>query len=396
MKNLLPKLLLIAVVLALVLGACSGGGPGQGTPTPGVALPVKATGTNVAEAAVVPIQQVTLSFSMPGTIEDVLVAEGEMIKAGDVIARLKGGEKQQAAVTGAELELLNAQKSLDDLKKNAAVAAAQAEVALAKAKNDLDNAQKKQVSIKYDRATKDNLESARAQYTLAQKNVDAAQKVYDKLLDRPEKDPIRAQATVNLQGAKKARDQAKATLDWLLGFPSDLQVEEREANLSLAEAQVQKAQDDYDILKNGPDPKDLALAEARVRNAEAQLKSAQATLSDLELTAPMDGMVVTNDFKKGAYVNPGQNTVTLADISSWKIETTDLTELKVVNIKPDDAVEITFDAIPDLTLTGKVQRIKSIGVNKQGDITYTVIVLLDNQDERLRWNMTAIVTFNSD
>ncbi|MBA3533913.1 MAG: efflux RND transporter periplasmic adaptor subunit, partial [Ardenticatenales bacterium] len=40
---------------------------------------------------------------------------------------------------------------------------------------------------------------------------------------------------------------------------------------------------------------------------------------------------------------------------------------------------------------GTVTRIRTIGENKQGDITYTVIVTPDKQDERLRWNMTAIV-----
>jgi hypothetical protein len=39
-----------------------------------------------------------------------------------------------------------------------------------------------------------------------------------------------------------------------------------------------------------------------------------------------------------------------------------------------------------------VVRIKSIGQEKLGDITYTVVVRLDDQDPRLRWNMTAVVT----
>jgi HlyD family secretion protein len=37
-------------------------------------------------------------------------------------------------------------------------------------------------------------------------------------------------------------------------------------------------------------------------------------------------------------------------------------------------------------------QIKPIGVNKQGDITYTVVIAPDQWDERLRWNMTAVAT----
>jgi HlyD family secretion protein len=62
-------------------------------------------------------------------------------------------------------------------------------------------------------------------------------------------------------------------------------------------------------------------------------------------------------------------------------------------VKVGQAVKVTFDAIPGLTLDGKVLRIQSLGVNKQGDITYKVVIQLNQQDERLKWNMTALVTF---
>ena len=53
---------------------------------------------------------------------------------------------------------------------------------------------------------------------------------------------------------------------------------------------------------------------------------------------------------------------------------------------------LTFDALPDLTLPGIVARIKPLGENKQGDITYTVIIEPQASDPRLRWNMTAVAT----
>jgi len=49
------------------------------------------------------------------------------------------------------------------------------------------------------------------------------------------------------------------------------------------------------------------------------------------------------------------------------------------------------DAISDLELPGHVVRIKPIGEDKRGDITYTVIIQPDQADERLRWNMTTAV-----
>ena len=49
------------------------------------------------------------------------------------------------------------------------------------------------------------------------------------------------------------------------------------------------------------------------------------------------------------------------------------------------------DAIPDLEIPGHVARIRPIGEDKRGDITYTVTVRPDKADERLRWNMTTAV-----
>ncbi|MGB0389903.1 MAG: multidrug transporter, partial [Ardenticatenaceae bacterium] len=57
---------------------------------------------------------------------------------------------------------------------------------------------------------------------------------------------------------------------------------------------------------------------------------------------------------------------------------------------------ITFDALPELEMKGTVARIRPIGENKQGDITYTVIVTPANQEQQLRWNMTATTVIKSE
>ncbi len=82
----------------------------------------------------------------------------------------------------------------------------------------------------------------------------------------------------------------------------------------------------------------------------------------------------------------------LADTANWQVETTDLTELNIVNVAEGMPVSLTFDAIPGLQLTGKVMQIKPFGDTRQGDIVYTVVVKPDQQDPRLRWNMTSKVT----
>jgi hypothetical protein len=107
---------------------------------------------------------------------------------------------------------------------------------------------------------------------------------------------------------------------------------------------------------------------------------------------PLQASVVAIEPKVGETVVVGTPLVRVADTSNFQAETTDLTEINVVNFQEGNTATITLDAIPDLELTGKAAHIKGFGENKQGDIVYTVVVKLDKQDPRLRWNMTAKVS----
>jgi HlyD family secretion protein len=98
------------------------------------------------------------------------------------------------------------------------------------------------------------------------------------------------------------------------------------------------------------------------------------------------------DLDVGGLAGPTSPAIVLADLSSWRIETEDLTELEVVKLREGGAVTVTFDALPDVSLPGTIMQIKPQGSNRQGDIVYTVVVALQKEEARLRWNMTAVVT----
>ena len=153
------------------------------------------------------------------------------------------------------------------------------------------------------------------------------------------------------------------------------------------------AQRKFENLVDGPNPSEVALLEAKIASYEAQLVAAQAAYVDLELIAPFSGEIVSSNLKMGEVVNFDSQPVFIADMSTWQVTTTDLTELNVVDIEEDMFVLVTFDALPDLELAGKVVAIQGLGEIVQGDVTYEVLVELTEQDEKLRWNMTAYVTF---
>ncbi|NJN82015.1 MAG: efflux RND transporter periplasmic adaptor subunit [Caldilineaceae bacterium] len=98
------------------------------------------------------------------------------------------------------------------------------------------------------------------------------------------------------------------------------------------------------------------------------------------------------DINQGEQVSIGLPVLQLANLTSWEIRTEDLTELDIVGVEPGGTAAITFDAIPDLEMTGRIDRIRQIGTDQRGDIVYTVVVIPEQEDDRLLWNMTAVVT----
>jgi HlyD family secretion protein len=136
---------------------------------------------------------------------------------------------------------------------------------------------------------------------------------------------------------------------------------------------------------------DIALARAQVRAAEVALQQAKLAHERATLVAPFAGTVMALSLEAGEIPEQGAPAAVLADLSRWRLETSDLTELDVAAVRVGAPVSVSFDAVPDLTLKGAVTRVKGLGESYQGDVIYTVVIEPLSWDERLRWNMTATV-----
>jgi RND family efflux transporter MFP subunit len=135
----------------------------------------------------------------------------------------------------------------------------------------------------------------------------------------------------------------------------------------------------------------LELAQAGEQQANAALTEAQTALKQTEVRAPFAGTVASVDIKPGEQAVAGQPVVTIADVSSWLVETTDLSELEVVRIAVGDSATITFGALPNVTLAGTVTSIQLRGTSDQGGVLFAVLVQPDSFPPELRWNMSATV-----
>ena len=399
MKSWINKLLIkrnFLVALALTtfsfclwgLAACTTASQ-KSTITP---TPIRSAQANTIQSEVVPARFSNLGFASVGKVEMILAGEGSIVKKGDIIARLEGADQAKAAIASAELQVISAQQALTNLNEKARLATADAETAVAQAQTELKDATDKRNNLNYNRVNQYTLEGIQAQLILAENAVKTAEDAFNLVADLSEDDPNRAQAMLVLSQARIQRDQIERNLEYAQGAPDIRDVAKADARLVVAKASLEDAQRQYDRVKNGPDPRDLALAQATLNDAQAQLQAAKANLADLELAAPFDGTVVDNPFKVGEIAETG-SFIVLGDLNTWQIQTTDLKEVDVVGIKSGDATKVYFDAIPGLELDGKVNRVKGLGVDKNGDILYTVLIDLSGNDPRLLWKMTARVNF---
>lgn len=411
------RIVIVIVVLVLIgaaylFGVNSGaastgrstGSVPAGTPTADIKLPSqKASREVVAEAAVMPIKFAELNLPTNGIVSEVLVAEGDKVKKEQPLARVEA-KRQQAAVNQAEATLARARSTRASAEASLAKAQAMLaqlkagprpeDIATAAAAVRVAEAELAKVQAGADTAA---LANAKANMEKAARAVQQAQAAYDRVKDTPfgniGPEALRLeQATIDYENAKVQYEQ--------------LALGPREVDVNVVKARLAQAQAALAQAKAGARPEQIAAAEADVAAAEAQIKSvdadvasadaafaqAKAALADTEIRAPFDGTIVTVNVKQGEPVPVGNFAVRVADLSGWRIETKDLTELSLGRLKVGSPAEIKFDAIPDLKLTGKVSRIDEYGRNRQGDIVYTVVIVPDQLDERIRWNMTASVT----
>ena len=339
---------------------------------------VGATGTVRAN------QSALLNWQTTGTVESVNVKEGDSVSNGDILANLAATSLSQGIVL-AQADLVTAERNLTNVKESSS-AKAQAQLALANAEKALKEAKDKSASLNWGRGSKENVEYAEAQLALAEKAVENAQRIYNNLTELAPADPQRAQATTALYTAKQARNRALATVNWYKGKPTANDVAEVDAKLAVAQAQFDDATREWNRLKDGPDPLDIAAAQARV-------DAIQATLNLAQITTPFAGTITRADPKIGDQVSPSTSAFRLDDLSHMLVDV-QVSEVDINNVGPDQNVLLTFDANPGQEYQGKVVKVGQVGSPTQGAVNFVVTVELVDPDESVKPGMTAAVTIN--
>lgn len=430
----LIKVLSAAVMLGLALAACQPSrqipvkptptaAPGV-TPSAGQPAGAQPAGRIVTEGRVVPAQSAALAFASGGVLAQVPVKVGDQVAAGQTLAQLDTSvlelqlAQTEANLAGAKARLarLDVAPAVEDVAAaRQAVASAQAtydKLAAGPGATEIDAAKAALTAAQQNLAqvraglSADERTQLQAEVANARALMEQAQAAYDQVKSNPNiamlpqslalqqatnaytaanaayRAATRHPTAAELTAATAQMQAAQAALDRLT--PDASQVQGALANLEMARARL------AELERPAPEG-DRAVLEAGIQAAQAGRDLAAAQLKNATLVAPFDGVVMKVDATPGEYTAPGAEVLLLADATEWRIETTGLTELNVAEVAEGATAVITFDALPDVELTGRVSKIDPYGETRQGDIVYTATILLDKQEPRLRWNMTAKV-----
>jgi multidrug efflux pump subunit AcrA (membrane-fusion protein) len=261
------------------------------------------------------------------------VKAGDKVRKGQVLLALQP-ESTSANVAGAQADLVNAQKNLEDLLAS--------DSELAQAIIDLDKAQRN-----YD---------------------DKAG--YLRYLQTNQRLPLTDTFGWYERGAMGGWVYVSKTREYR-GPATKEMIATAENNLELARAQLEDLQRKVERLKN---------KEQDILAAQAKVEAAQATVNSLYILAPFNGQALSVENRVGDTVNSGELSVNLADLSRLYVETR-VDESDIASVKLGASAEITLDALPGATFTGRVTLINPVGEDVSGLVKYKVRVDLDKVEK---------------
>ncbi|KKR07500.1 MAG: Efflux transporter, RND family, MFP subunit [Parcubacteria group bacterium GW2011_GWC2_39_14] len=192
----------------------------------------------------------------------------------------------------------------------------------------------------------------------------------------------------------------KSTLDTNISLLAQKQrdietsIKNNPLDLAAAEASLKEKQIAYNELKAGATESDLLSQEISLGQRRNSLYDAQETYADYTVRAPFDGVVAVCDLVKGDMASSGTAAVTL--MTKQQTAVISLNEVDVAQVAVGQKSNITFDALPDLNITGQVAELDSLGTTSQGVVSYEVKILFDVQDERIKPGMSVSVTITTD
>lgn len=283
----------------------------------------------------------SLTSEVSGTVTGLAVALGDTVTKDQVLFKVVN-EDLETAVTQATNSYNQAVNSLE-----------QAELSLTQAQKDLDD-----LYDKYNEESWGSADSGRVQLASLNKTPSSTTTIY----------PGSTTTTV----------------------PSTTTSTISELEIRLAEQKVTSAQ------------LSVTVAQTNVELAQMALDDAKENVTKQEVTAPQDGTITAINVSEGDDVSSSSSSnqgassssagaaLVITDLSKWDVTVT-LAETDISSVKVGQRVTLTFDALPDVSLTGRVSTLDTTGSNSSGVVSYTATIVPDVGNASVLGGMTVTV-----
>jgi len=359
-------------------------------------------------------------------------AKAAVVQAESNLALVAAGipkAQRDVAIAAAELEVIHAQQVIDELYDKVELMSAQAGKEYADGRNTVRLAERRVDSLLAP-ASEIDLDIAKSTVILTEAAIKRVERELKRLLAKPEDNPKRAAAVLLVSVLKKQHDFAVRRFNYLEEGPNDITIAQAEADLLLAQAALNHAEQQYEQVSDGPDPDLLVLAEARLITAQANLAAAQAKPSQeqlalaesqvgvayagfdvvgaqiqkLSLSAPLDGIVINRSVELGEVVAPGAPLLTIARLNNLTIMVY-IPEDRYGVISLGQRALVSVDSFPGEKFEATVMRItdqaeftpRNVQTEEGRKSTvFAVELSVQNPQGKLKPGMPADVYFDTD
>jgi multidrug resistance efflux pump len=388
--------------------------------------------------------QVDIAPELAGKVTEVLVDEGQAVKAGDPLLRLDPSLlTAQRAVAATQVDSAKAALGSANLQYALAIQTAQSAQGTATAKNWRFSAPDEfnQPAWYFDQY--EQLEAANAEAVAAEEALEMALSNLDKVIaDLNNADFLNAEARLaNARAAFLVADQVKTNADYaaeggglqaaadeaynaaldelnaaqieynaLLDTDSAKAVLDARGKLAVAQARYDAAVARAFSLQTGMDSPSVVTAKQAVEQAKTILAQAEANLALLDtqiakltIIAPSDGVVLTRNVEPGEFVQPGATAFVIGQLNSLTI-TVFVPEDRYGELRLGQTATVTVDSFPGVTFTASIVNISDKAeftprnvqtVEGRSSTVYAIKLSVTDPDGKLKIGMPADVVFSN-
>jgi ABC exporter DevB family membrane fusion protein len=201
----------------------------------------------------------------------------------------------------------------------------------------------------------------------ARADLEAARQGRARLL-RGSREEEQRSAEQRTKAARAQRDEAALNLARFSrlareGIISKSQLDQVQSESDVAEARLREAMRNEELIKAGPQPEEIAKADADVAAAEARVHVMEEKLKKCVVTAPISGSILRTMLRVGesfSSINP-RPLFTIADLSARRVRA-EIDERDVSKVRLNQRVLVSCDALPTRRLPGRISSLaKTMG-----------------------------------